>query len=190
MLMVVFVLAMSFFQVFSTVPLVLVAAHGFNEAGVGGPLALNALLIVLLEMPLLRCVEHLRPLRVAGVGALLVCGGLALLGLHGRGATALVAVLMWTLGEMLALPMTHAAVAERAPLGASGRYMGAYALAFSTAFVAGPMLGSLVYQSRGTGVLFGGLALLGPLLLAAFWCLARVAATGNGFRAPTAHSVS
>ena len=69
---------------------------------------------------------------------------------------------------MLALPMTNAAVAERAPRGAAGRYLGAYTMAFSTASLIGPAVGAAVYQHLGPGVLFGGIGALGALLLLGF----------------------
>ena len=60
-----------------------------------------------------------------------------------------VAVAVWTLGEMLSLPLTNAVAGHRAPPGQSGAYMGAYTLAFSAAFVLGPTTGTAVFQAFG-----------------------------------------
>jgi hypothetical protein len=81
---------------------------------------------------------------------------------------AVVSMLLWTTGEMLALPMTNAAVADRAGSAATGRYMGAYALSFSTALVVAPAAGTAVWERLSPATLWLGIGLFGPLLALAF----------------------
>ncbi|MEN8165492.1 MAG: hypothetical protein ABFS37_15290 [Acidobacteriota bacterium] len=81
--------------------------------------------------------------------------------------------LVWSLGEMLNLPMVNAVVAARAGRPAAGRYMGAYTLSFATAFVVSPLIGSAIYQRLGPSVLWYGIGCCGLLLFAGFQVLSR-----------------
>jgi len=178
-LLLVAVLAMAFFQVWSTMPLYLRSFYEMSERGIGLLLALNALIIVLTEMLLIRAVENRDRMHMVGLGALLVCGGLALLPLGPAWSTAVLAMAVLTVGEMLSMPITNAIVAERAGQRSVGRYMGAYTLAFSTAFVIGPIAGTAVYQSIGPQFLWYGVGVVGVVLAFAFTTLSRALRTSR-----------
>ena len=150
---------------------------GLSEAGIGGLLGLNALIVVACEMLILHRVERLSPLAVIGPGAFLLCLGFALLPL-GRGALfAAGTVVVWTVGEMLTLPLANIFVAARAGPGRAGRYIGAYTMAFSTAFLVAPALGLSVYGRFGGGVLWGAAGAVGGGLWLGFRALERVLAS-------------
>jgi MFS family permease len=127
-------------------------------------MSLNALLIAFAEMLVIRAVERFDPLKTVGIGALLVGLGLALLPLGPPLAVAVVCMVVLTFGEMMALPITNATVADRAGRAQVGRYMGSYTLAFSAAFVLGPISGTAVYQHLGPEVLWYGLGVVGIIL--------------------------
>lgn len=167
------ILAMVFFQVWSTMPLYLRSYLDMSERTIGLLLALNALIIVMIEMLLIRAVENRDRMRMVGLGALLVCGGLALLAVGSWWLIPVLAMVVLTVGEMLSMPITNAVVAERARTASVGRYMGAYSLAFSTAFVIGPIVGTAVYQSFGPRPLWLGIGAIGVVLGLAFASLSR-----------------
>ncbi len=146
--------------------------YGLREAAIGGLLALNAVAIVTFEMLLLKRVERFDPLRVAGVGAGLVCAGFAVLPLGTGVAFALLSTALWTAGEMLAMPVSNAHVGGHAPAASRGSYMGAYTLAFSLAAVLAPTIGTFVYARLGPGTLWTAVGATGLLLLAGFNSLA------------------
>jgi MFS family permease len=164
---------MVFFQVWSTMPLYLRSIFEMSEQAIGLLLALNALIIVFIEMILVRAIEARDRMSMVGVGAFMVCGGLALLALGSSWVIAVLSMVVLTVGEMLSMPITNAVVAERAGTGSVGRYMGAYSLAFSTAFVIGPVVGSAVYQNLGPRVLWLGIGAIGVVLAVAFAALSR-----------------
>ena len=171
------VLAIVFFQINGTFPLYLHHEYGLSEAGIGGLLGLNALIVVACEMLILHRVERLSPLAVIGPGAFLLCLGFALLPL-GRGALfAAGTVVVWTVGEMLTLPLANIFVAARAGPGRAGRYIGAYTMAFSTAFLIAPALGLSVYGRFGGRVLWGAAGAVGIALWLGFRALGRVLAS-------------
>jgi predicted MFS family arabinose efflux permease len=152
-------------------PLYLRSIFEMSERSIGLLLALNALIIVFAEMVLVRAVENRDRMTMVGVGAFLVCGGLALLALGSSWVVAVLSMVILTVGEMLSMPITNAVVAERAGTTSVGRYMGAYALAFSTAFVLGPIVGTAVYQNLGPGVVWLGIGAIGVVLAFAFAAL-------------------
>jgi len=78
-----------------------------------------------------------------------------------------------TVGEMLSMPITNAVVAERAGVESVGRYMGVYTLAFSTAFVIGPIAGTAIYQNISPQVLWFGTGAVGVILAVTFGALSR-----------------
>jgi predicted MFS family arabinose efflux permease len=167
------VLAMAFFQVWSTVPLFLRSFYQMTERSIGLLLALNALLIVFTEMLLIRALENRDRMRMIGLGALLVCGGLAILPFGPGWVTAVLFMVVLTVGEMLSMPFANAVVAERAGVGSVGRYMGVYTLTFSTAFVLGPIAGTAIYQNISPQALWYGTGAVGVVLAVALAALSR-----------------
>ncbi|TAM55783.1 MAG: MFS transporter [Acidobacteria bacterium] len=161
------VLGTVFFQISSTMPLYFRQHYHLAEDSIGLLLAINTVIIVAVEMVLLRALEHRDHLVLAGVGCLLVCAGFGLLPLGSSPAFAALTVVVWTAGEMLSLPFTNSVAASRAPAAASGRYMGAYSLAFSVSFVLAPAVGTAVYERFGPATLWAGVAATGVVLFAA-----------------------
>ncbi len=163
-LVLVMVLAMTFFQVWTAMPLFLRAFYDASERAIGLLLSINALLIALTEMLVIRAVENFDALRTVGVGAFLVGAGLALLPFGPPYAVAVAAMVVLTVGEMLAMPISNSVVAQRAGRGQVGRYMGIYTLAYSAAFVVGPVAGTAVYEHLGPDALWFGVGGIGVLL--------------------------
>lgn len=167
-MLVIFGISVSFFQVFTVLPLHLRDGYGLAENGVGSILALNAGIIVLVEMLLLRRLETRSPMRVAGLGALLIGGGLALLPLGPPLGFAILATVVWTFGEMLTLPIATVIVSMRGSDASTGGYMGVYMVTFGLAFIAAPWAGTRVYDAFGPTTLWLGIGVIG--VLAALAC--------------------
>jgi MFS family permease len=72
--------------------------------------------------------------------------------------------LIWTLGEMLALPMTNVLAADRAGEGNVGSYVGAYMMSFAIALVLAPMIGTTIYERLGPSALWFGCAVAGVVV--------------------------
>jgi predicted MFS family arabinose efflux permease len=164
LLVLVFLIAVVIFQIFSTMPIYLHRAYGLREDGIGLVLALNGTLIVLFEMVLIHWAEGRDRMRMAGLGCFIFCAGLALMPLGSSAAFAAFTVVIWTTGEMLAMPLMNAAVAARTTPGTRGRYMGLYTMSFSVAFVVAPIVGTRVLEHLGGAALWYGIGALGPLL--------------------------
>ena len=169
----VFGLGLIFSQLFSTFPLFIHSAYGFAENRIGQLLAINTVMIVLFEMVLLHGLRRIRPLRIIAAGALLTGVGFALTPL-GRGFPyAALTVAVWTMGEMLSLPLLTAEIANRSHEGNRGRRMGWFGVSFSLAWMLGPIAGSEVYGHFSPLALWLGCGGLGLLLALGFGKMAK-----------------
>jgi len=171
-----FLLALVIFQIASTYPLTLRDLYHFREARIGLVLAINTVIIVLVEMVLIHRVQGRDPLRLVAVGSFLLCLGFGLLpfGVAGGFVYVALTVVIWTMGEMLTLPVMGGVVANRAGEASRGRYMALFTVAFEGAFVVAPLAGTWVYQELGPQRLWLGCIGIGAVLLAGFWRLAGV----------------
>lgn len=148
------------------------SARGVSRAWLGAVLGLNGVVIVVLQPLLAARIQSRNRSRVIALGAALVGLGFGIGAIaHGPALFGL-AVVVWTIGEILTLPIANAVVADVAPAAMRGRYQGAYGLSFGVAGFGAPLLGTLVLQRFGavalwTGCLaLGGLVAIGQLLLA------------------------
>ena len=162
-----------FFQLQSTYTLYLVEARGFSTRVVGVMIAVNTVLIVLFEMPLVKSIEHRDPLKMIALASLCVALGFGLLPLSGSLVWIVFLALLWTLGEMLTSPTMSGWVANRAGPGSRGAYMAAFGIAFSVAFALGPWLGTRVYERFGPDWLWWGCLVVGAVSATGFRALAR-----------------
>jgi MFS family permease len=56
-------------------------------------------------------------------------------------------IVVWTIGEIVGSSPATAIAADRAPEYARGRYQSALGVAWSSAFMVGPLLGTFVYRA-------------------------------------------
>jgi predicted MFS family arabinose efflux permease len=176
-----FVLNIVTFQIVGTFPLSLRDLYGFSKAWIGLTLAANTVIIILFEMVLIHSLERRDPLKVAGFGAFLLGGGLALLP-FGTGlgfGYVLVSTAVWTMGEMLTFPLLTTAVADRAPEATRGAYMGLLNFSIAASFVVAPLVGTWVYQNLGPRTLWLGGGVVGLVAWAGFQALARWVGTDS-----------
>ena len=173
-----FTLAVVIFQIMSTYPLTLRNLYGFTEDRIGIILAINTFFVVLFEMVIVHSVRNLDQLRLGGWGSLLFCLGFGLLpfGADTRFPFAYVAatVAVWSLGEMLSMPMAAGLIANRADEKSRGRYMGLYMLSFSLAFVVAPLVGTWVFENFGARAIWYLCGLTGIPLWLGFYVLSRI----------------
>ncbi|PCI39908.1 MAG: hypothetical protein COB53_02315 [Elusimicrobia bacterium] len=159
--------AMVFFQLFSTWPLYFHNVYKYREDDIGAFFALNGICIVLFEMQLVRMIEKSDRLKWIGFGSLLICGGFGLMPWGNSQAWGIFTVLVWTLGEMIAMPLSMAVVADRASESHRGAYMATIAMTFSLAYILAPLIGTAVYEYN-PNALWHGISVLGIILFFGF----------------------
>ncbi|WP_405443083.1 MFS transporter [Streptomyces avidinii] len=168
-------------QAFTTLP-VDMGRSGFGASDYGRVVALNGLLIVLLQIPLARWAGKRGTDAVLPLGALLLGWGFGLTAFAGTSGPAgpsgsvwlyALSVTVWTLGEIVYTPASAAAVAGLSPLPARGRYQGVHALAWAAASLVGPAAGGAAMDRFGAGVVWGACAVVGTAAAGGFWALTR-----------------
>jgi MFS family permease len=118
---------------------------GISPTGFGLLLALNGLVVLLLELPITSLVSRRPPAPVMMAGLLLTGAGFMLTGF----ATTLLqlagTVLVWTLGEMVYTPVAAAYPSRLSPGHLRGRYQGLHGAAMTLGAAVGPLVGGLVF---------------------------------------------
>jgi MFS family permease len=150
----------------ATLPLQVVNVSGLSRSSFGWMLAFNGLLVVLLELPISSLTMRRAPREMTALGFFLVGVGFGLTAFADALPAFLVTVGVWTLGEMVAAPVSYAYVADLAPEHLRGRYQGIYGLAWGVGGVAGPAVGTAIFAQTHTGFWFlcGGLGFASALL--------------------------
>jgi predicted MFS family arabinose efflux permease len=133
-----------FFQLFSSTPVFWSQEFQYTESTIGQLLALNGLIIVLIEMPVIKYLEHItRYMHMVSLGSVMLVLSFGLLVVSTSHLSfAIGYIIFMSLAELFAMPfMTNYAV-SRASEGRKGQYMALYAMAYGVAHIVAP-LGSL-----------------------------------------------
>ncbi len=154
-----FLIALIFMQHATAMPLAM-SDSGLSAAAFGSVIAINGLLIVLLQLPLGRIAEQFPRSRVLAVAAVLVGVGFALNNVANSAVAYALVVCIWTVGEVLNAPTSMAVVADLSPAGMRGRYQGVYSVAWSGAAFVAPLGGGWLYDHSPV-LLWGACAVLG-----------------------------
>jgi MFS family permease len=167
----VFGLGLIFSQLFSTFPIYIHSAFGFAENHIGQLLAVNTIMIVFFEMILLHRLKKIEPLKIIACGAFLTGLGFALTPMGRRFLYAAMTVAVWTMGEMLSMPLLTSEISNRSSDQNRGRHMGWFGFSFSLAFMIGPLAGAKIYAQFSPEALWLGCGGLGILLALGFLIL-------------------
>ena len=165
--------AVVFFQAWGPYPVYLKEVYGFSEAQYGLLMAVNAVMILLFEVVLTHRTEKIHPMTVTGLGIFLVALGFGVLPLGLGWVLATVSVMIWTTGEMLAIPASGGWVANRAGSRHRGMYMGLHTSAWGVAMIVGPVLGTWVYTHYSPAALWYGVVGVGAVGWVGFEALRR-----------------
>lgn len=162
------VVGVVFVQAFSTMSLD-ITQHGFSAATYGCVISLNGVLVVLCELPLTTITKRYPARRMMALGYLLIGAGFASNALARTIPLLVLTVAVFTLGEMVSMPVAGAYVADLAPVHQRGLYMGTYGMVWSVAFVCGPSLGLLLFSANPLAlwVLCGVLGIVAATIISA-----------------------
>ncbi|MBK5307352.1 MAG: MFS transporter [Frankiaceae bacterium] len=145
--------AIAYMQAFYTLPLA-VAHDGLGTGGYGAIIALNGVLIVALQPVFLGAlgrVDRGIPLLASGV---IIGVGLWLTTLADTIPMHMLAVTVWTVGEILAAGQLGALVATMSPPHLRGRYMGVFGMSYGISAFLAPAVGTQLLAHLGEGALW------------------------------------
>jgi MFS family permease len=156
-----------FFQSFVGLPID-VRAHGLSASAFGALIALNGVLIVLVQPfagELIRDRPHASVLTVA---SLLMGAGFGMNAWIGSAPAYAASTAIWTMGEILFASAAPALVADLAPAHLRARYQGVFGMAFTSAFAAAPAVGGSIIAAAGARWLWIGCLVTGVGMAASF----------------------
>jgi predicted MFS family arabinose efflux permease len=162
-----------FYQFFIMEPVFLKEQWKFSLRFIGFLLALNGIVIALVELIMINYLEGRRPALVYIIyGVLITGGGFVLLNVLPPGpAAGILIVLMITLGEMMSMPFMNSFWTTRAGAHNAGQYAGLYAMSWSAAQVIAPAVSGEVIALGGFSLLWYGLFILCLLVIAGLWLM-------------------
>jgi MFS family permease len=155
-----FLFSLIFFSDMTVLPLTITLSAGYPAYVFGALVGLNGLLIAFFEMSAVGALRRFRRLRVAALGTLFLGAGFGITGLWLHWSWFLVAILLGTLGEILASPQQMAFVADWAPPRSRGQYLGLYQATWSLALAVNPVVLLPLHSLLGEAGFWGLLGLV------------------------------
>lgn len=167
--------AIAFMQLFSTLPVYFKQEVLLDEGQIGRLMAMNGLIIALIEMPLIYVLERrFSATQIITLGTFMI--GLTYLLFSGLGTgvwVALTAMLMLTFGEILSLPFIATMAMGFTSKRNRGAYMGLFTVTYSLSHVIAPNLGLQLVAWAGFGTLWYVLFAGSTIAATGFWLLRR-----------------
>ncbi|MFJ3671972.1 MDR family MFS transporter [Streptomyces sp. NPDC090106] len=142
---------------------VAMGSAGFTPADYGMAIAVNGVLIVVLQIPVTRFIQHRDPKRLLVVSSLLAGYGFGLTAFAGSVGVFALTVCVWTLAEIVNAPTQTGLVVQLSPVHGRGRYQGMYTLSWAVASLVAPLMSGLVIDHYGAEWLWGLCALVGTV---------------------------
>jgi predicted MFS family arabinose efflux permease len=145
-----FLVGFVFFQLFSLTPVFYKTVIHLSEAQIGLILAMNGIIISLVEMVLVYKLENWRnPILYIVSGSLLIGSFYLMLSASRTYLLIICSMLVFTVGEMLLFPFINNFWVRRSSLQNRGQYAAVYTLSFSAAQVVAPTLAAMLANKYG-----------------------------------------
>ena len=150
-----FLFTLIFCSHLSILPLTVTRSAGYPAVVFGLLAAVNGIVIAFFELSIVERLRRFRRLRLAALGYTLAALGFGMIGLVMHWAWFLLAVLVFTAGEILSAPQQMAFIADWAPPEARGRYLSLYQASWSVAFAVNPALTLPLHAALGERMFWG-----------------------------------
>lgn len=133
----------AFMQLFSTLPVFFKHEVLINEASIGRLMAMNGLVIAIIEMPLIFVIEkRFKSWQLISVGTLLIGLSFLIFNIFGNNLGASIAcMLLLTLGEILSLPFIATVAMAFTSDKNRGQYMALFTMTYSISHIIAPNVG-------------------------------------------------
>ena len=147
-----FVFAMCFFQLFTTIPVFYKEQFHLSVFFIGMVMAMNGLIIAFFEMIIIFRLEGRRPhLHFISIGVVLIGLSYIILNLFfiNYALLAVASMLLISIGEMLSMPFMNSYWILRTERNNRGQYAALFTVAWALAQATGPFIGSLIAEKWG-----------------------------------------
>jgi len=139
----------------TVLPLTVTQSAGYPAVVFGLLASVNGVLIAFFEISITARLKGFRRLRLAALGSFLVAAGFGMIGLVMHWAWFLLAVVVFTAGEILSSPQQMAFIADWAPPEARGRYLSFYQAVWSVGFAVNPAIALPLHAALGERAFWG-----------------------------------
>ncbi|MDI1331060.1 MFS transporter [Pseudomonas sp.] len=156
-------LGLAFEPVYSMLGNYLLDYYRLGAEVIGWQFALNAVLVVVLQIPISHWSEQWSARWRLLAGSILLACGLGMLPLGAGVFYLCLSTAIWTLGEILFMPTLNVMVMKRAQAGKSGHYFGLFSMCWSASVLLSPTLGGHLYGHFGGHSVWLGCAALAIL---------------------------
>jgi MFS family permease len=160
-----------YMQLYSTLSVFLLKVYKFPLESFGILVSMNALMVVLFQFWITKRTSKYAPMKMMAFGTLLYMIGFGMYGFISEVYLFFIAMFILTVGEMIVIPVSQAAVALFAPEDKRGRYMAVYGFHWAIPNLFGVVIAGLVMDYVGpnwvwyiSGIL-SLIAIIGFLLL-------------------------
>jgi MFS family permease len=137
------------------------SARGLTPTELGLVLSLSGVLVVVLQPVVTPLVARMPFGAAAAASAALIALGLGATAFADTAVWYAATVAVWTVGEIMQVPLAADFMARRSPAGETGSYQGAYAFMWNLGLAAGAPAGQWVFAAAGRNVLWAGVAAIG-----------------------------
>ncbi|WP_026463148.1 MDR family MFS transporter [Adhaeribacter aquaticus] len=166
--------ALVFFQLLSTLPLYYRQVYKLSEANIGLLLALNGMIVFLSEMIVVYVAGNRFKLwQLIASGVFLIGVSFMILNLIEATGILILSMAILSFSEILAMPFMATIPVQRSTDQNRGAYIGLYNLAYSSAFILGPFLGTNIIAFWGFTTLWWGSGILSLLTTGAIYWLVK-----------------
>lgn len=167
--------AMVYAQMNTTMPVYMRDVSNIPPQGYSYLLSLNAAMVVLFQFWTTRKLRGYPPMLVMAVGVLLYAIGFGMFGFGNTLGYFAIAMVIITIGEMVAMPVAQAVAARFAPEDMRGRYLAMFNFSWAIPFAIGPLLAGIIWDQLEPHWLWYAAGLLGLVCTLGYvWLHARV----------------
>ncbi|MCI4671398.1 MAG: MFS transporter [Bacteroidia bacterium] len=165
-LLVSFLISFIFLQWFHTVPVFIKKVWKFNEGYIGILMGISSALVALIEMPIIDTIEKQnRTITAMRLGLIFIFSSYLLFFLPGATYLGIIAIVIWTLGEIFFLPLNNSLGLQMSPEENRGDFMAWYYMTWSLSNVLAPTLGLGLIAIAGYQVFWAAIVGLGLIAL-------------------------
>jgi MFS family permease len=136
-----------YIQMYNSLSVYLRDEHGVSAQGYGYVLTTSAITVILFQFRVSRRVKNYPPMLMMALGAAFYMVGFSMYGFVSVYIMFLVAMVIITIGEMIALPTSQSLAVSFSPADMRGRYMAVFSLAWSVPAIIGPTAAGIVMDN-------------------------------------------